>query len=143
MHYRRPPYEEYIKDWHLDMEHLRMTHKCGFVGKWLTRGPRPSGIWPTFEAYPEALEKFSKMMDERGYTDSEDKIQAYKDIRRQVEEIYVRNFKKIREERHKDPEYLKKHLAPEPKPAPKKLHWAPVSNLYQKIVNHIHREKGR
>ena len=102
-----------------------------------------SGIWPNFKSSVEAQEKFFKMLEEQGYTEFEDKSRALADIIRQVEEIYVRDFKKIREERLKDPEYRKRHFAPEPKPAPKKLHWAPVSNLYQKIVNHIHREKGR
>ena len=141
MHYRRPPYEEYIKDWNLDMEHLKMTHKCGFVGGWRTMGPRPSGIWPNFKSSVEEREKFFKMLEEQGYTEFEDKSRALADIIRQVEEIYVRNFKEILEERHKDPEYLKKHLAPEP--APKKHHWAPVSNLYRKLANNFNRFQGR
>ena len=141
MHYRRPPYEEYIKDWHFDMERLEMVHKCGFVGRWLPVSSRPSGIRPFFIASLEAQNKFSEMMDEQGYTDRDIKIQALSDILRQVEEIYVRDFKKIREERLKDPEYLKKHLAPEP--APKKHHWAPVSNLYRKLANNYNRFQGR
>ena len=102
---------------------------------------RSSGIWPNFKSSVEEREKFFKMLEEQGYTEFEDKSRALADIIRQVEEIYVRDFKKIREERLKDPEYRKSHFAPEP--APKKHHWAPVSNLYRKLANNYNRFQGR
>ena len=91
------------------------------------------------------------MLEERGYTDFEDKSRAYADIIRQVEEIYVRNFK----EKYDDNEYMEKfkHRNDPPgtwvepatpvKPAPKKLHWAPVSNMYHKLVKNFNRIQSR
>ena len=135
MHYRRPTYEEYIKDWVVDTNNFQMTHVSGFIGGWLPNLSRPSGIEPNFEASIEAREKFFNMLEERGYTEFVDKSRAYADIIRQVEEIYVRNFKPLEKDHYA--------LDEDDKPAQKKHHWAPVSNLYRKLANNYNRFQGR
>ena len=126
MSYTPPPYEEYIKDWKIDKENFQLKHICGFEGRWLPSLERISDIDPYVEVSPKRFAKFDKLLNQRGITDPADHVCAFGDLFRQVEEIYLKDFKYKR------------------RPPQEKTLWQPVSNQSQPTVNTFHRiNEGR
>ena len=117
MRYTPPPYEEYIKDWKVDKENFQLRHICGFEGRWIPSLERSSGIKSYVWLNPQRIAKFDKLLNQRGITNPADHVCALGDLFRQVEEIYVRDFK------------------PRRRPPQEKTHWEPVSNQSQPAIN--------